>query len=201
MTMRFLVRFIACAIKTPVRAARAAILGESISEMLSRPVQPHGEIVPRHPELFGDIAEIVPLQIHFLQKLAVLLRHQRHQSPETLAESPLIFFVRRLRYFFFEPFQRAAAHALLSVNIDNRPPEDAIEPRRGLFVGVWLPIGRQRFNDAFLNDVFRQMLISHPASRERDEYLEVLENCIFNAWHAPKVSPTDNRCNQTFTLV
>lgn len=38
MTMRFFAGFIACAIKTTVRATRAAILGKSIAEMLASPV-------------------------------------------------------------------------------------------------------------------------------------------------------------------
>jgi hypothetical protein len=63
MTVRF-VPFRARTINTPMHTARAAILRQRFAQMLSRPVQPHRQIIPRHTHLRRNLTRIVPLQIH-----------------------------------------------------------------------------------------------------------------------------------------
>ena len=51
-----------------------------------------------------------------------------------------------------------------------------------------MAIRRQCFDQAFLNDIFGQMVIAQPLSSKGYENLEILEDCIFNARHAWEVS-------------
>jgi len=61
-----------------------------------------------------------------------------------------------------------------------------------------MPVGRQRFDEAVLDDIFGQMVIAQALSGEGDEHLEVLENCIFNATHNGEPSSCAMLRKQTF---
>jgi hypothetical protein len=87
MAVRSFARFVARAIKAPMDAARAAILGNGLSQMLPRPVKPHSEIIPRYAQLFRNLIRLLTLQINFFQQLPILLGHQRQKTPKVMAKA------------------------------------------------------------------------------------------------------------------
>jgi hypothetical protein len=61
-----------------------------------------------------------------------------------------------------------------------------------------MPVGRQRFDEAVLDDIFGQMMIAQALSGKGDEHLEILENGIFNAIHSGERSSREMRGKQSF---
>jgi hypothetical protein len=119
MTVGFFARVRAGAIKAPVGAARATILGKNFSKMLPGPMKPHGKIILCNSQLCRGHIRLVTLQIHFLQQLPVSLGHQRQETPKTLAECALILFIGSFRKLLFETLQRTTACPLFPININN----------------------------------------------------------------------------------
>jgi hypothetical protein len=183
MRVRFSARFLACAIETAVNAARAAILGKSFSKVFSGPVKSHGEIIVRYAHRCSDLVWLLSFQIHFFQQLPILLRHQRQEALKAFAQLPLFFLAGSFRNFFFKAIQRAAACPLFPINIDNRSSKNSIKPRDRFLVRFRMPIGSERFDQALLNDILRQVVIAQAFSGKRHEYLKILQNCIFNTRH------------------
>lgn len=77
MAAAFLNRLLARAIDAAVGTAGPAIFGQGFSKMFASPVQPHGEIVPRHAQCHRNVLRSLSLQINFFQQLPILLWHQR----------------------------------------------------------------------------------------------------------------------------
>src|SRR5688572_27106893 len=98
--------------------------------MLSGAVQPHCQIVPCHSEIRRHIADLVSLDINPLEKLPVLLGHEWQKSFEALTKYSLVFCCRTLRQFFFKAIERATFGPLPAININDRTPEDTVEPVR-----------------------------------------------------------------------
>jgi len=61
-----------------------------------------------------------------------------------------------------------------------------------------VPVGRQRFDQAVLDDIFGQMVIAQALSSKCHEHLEILENCIFKATHSGEPSSCAILRKQTF---
>lgn len=112
-------RVLAGAVHAPVDAARPAIPGQSLSEMLASPVKPDGEIIPRYVHLCREGIRLLSFQINFVQQLPILRGHQRQKTAKALAKLALVLFAGSFRKFFFETFQGSALRPLFAVNIDN----------------------------------------------------------------------------------
>lgn len=153
--------------------------------MLPGAVQPHRQVVPCHPEIGRDIPYLIPLEIHPLQKHPVLPGHQWQEPFEALTQYPFLFPGRILRQFFFELRERASFRFLPTINIDDRTPQDTVEPLRYFLLLLRLALGGKRFNQTFLNDIFRKMRISHPLARESHKHSQILEQCVFKGHGRP----------------
>jgi len=129
-----------------------------------------------------------------------LFRHKRQQTVKALAELLLVIFVRSFGEFLLKTFQSPAPSALLPIDIDNRSAQDSIEPSGRLLVRIRVPICRQSFDQAVLDNVFGQMVIAEAASSKPDKHVEILENCIFNASHADEVNFGAHARKQNFEL-
>ena len=133
------------AIKTTVGAAGSTVLRERVAQVLPSAMQPHGEIVFRKTEFRCHLSRLLPLQVNLLQEIAVLFRHHGQEAFEALAESPFVFCARRLRNLLLEFFESTTPSALTAVDIDNRPPQDAIEPLGGCFFALRFTVRRKCF--------------------------------------------------------
>ena len=74
---------------------------------------------------------------------------------------------------------------MFSININDGSPQNPIKPRAGFFVRFRMPVRRQRFDQAFLHDIFRQMMIAKAASSKSHESLPIPYNRILDRAHPP----------------
>jgi len=181
--MRRFRRLVAGAIKTTVGAAGSTILGKRVAQVLPSAMQPHGKIVFSDAEFRCHFSELLPLKVDLLQKFAVLFRHHGQEAFEALAESPLVRGTRRLGKFLLEPFKSTTASALTAVDIDNRPPQDAIEPLGGCFLAFRFTVRRESFQLAFLHNVFGEVGVAETIARESHEDFQILHQRRFEAAH------------------
>ena len=151
--------------------------------MFSGAMQPHGQVVSGKAELRGDFAAIFAVQIDLLEQVAVLLRHQRQQAFEALAENTFVVVIGRFGKLLLKACQSASAGILSAVDIDNGAPENPIEPGRRGFLTFRLAISGQCFYEAFLDDVFGEVRVAQAISRKGREDLEVLQESVFQTRH------------------
>ena len=169
-------RLLAGAINAAVRTAGPATFGQSFSKMFASPVQSHGEIVTSHAQCRRNVLRSLALQINFFQQLPILLGHKGQKTLEAFAKFTFFLFVWTFRQLLFESIQRPLAGSLFPININDRPPENPIEPLCCFLVRVGMPIRRQCFNKAFLHDIFGQMVIAKTFSSKGYENLEIHED-------------------------
>lgn len=113
-------------------AACPAVLRELFAKMFARAVKPHGKIIFGQAKRDCDGGGIIAAQVNTLKQLAVLLRHGRQQSFETLAEHTLIVSSRGEVKPLFKLFERSLACVIPAVKVNNRPAENPIEPCDGI---------------------------------------------------------------------
>jgi hypothetical protein len=85
-----------------VSAACLAVLQERFAQVFPGSMQPHGQIVPSEPQFGSHLLGLSAFQIDLLDKLAILLRHERQKALKALAKDSFVRWSWRFRKFSFE---------------------------------------------------------------------------------------------------
>ncbi len=152
-------------------AACLAVLRERFAQVFPCSMQPHGQIVPSEPQFGGHLFGLSAFQIDLLEKLTILLRHERQKALKALAKDSFVPWSRRIRKFSFESIESAFPRALAAVEIDDRTSENPVEPGGGCLVAGRLTLGGQRFDETLLNDVLSQVRVAQSLARKRHKSL------------------------------
>ena len=182
--MRLFGGLIASAVETSVSATRLAVLRKSFAKVFASAMQPYGQIVPCNAKRRGDFIGLLAFEIDLLEEIAVLLGDQRHEAFEALAENALILKVRRFRQFLLEAFEGASPRILASINVNNGPAKNAVEPCCGGLIAFRLAVCPERLHEAVLHNVLGEVWVVETAASEGCKNLKVFQQRIFKTSHA-----------------
>jgi hypothetical protein len=172
------------AIQASVFATRPAIARDLFTQIFAGAVQPDGEVVLVQTQFCRNRAHIISIEVNTLQQVAILLGHVGQQTLEALTKQPFLASAWRIGQFLLKPLQRSVARVVTAVEVNNRTAQDAVKPRHGVFLLGRLFGRSQRFNQALLHYIFREMRVPDAAARERHEDLQVFKQSFFNRLHS-----------------
>jgi hypothetical protein len=172
------------AVETPVFGASPAVPQKFLAKMLSRTVQPDGEIVSCEAKIRSGLGGVLAIEINALEQFAILVRHGGQQALEALAERFFIVRIGRLGKLALELLQRVLSRCIAAVEIDDGMPQYPVKPSDGVFIADWLIRRFQRFHQTLLHHVLRKMRIADTASGEGGEDMQVLDQGFFETAHA-----------------
>lgn len=175
--------FTARAVQASVFAAGPAVLGKGIAQMAARAVQADGEIVPGESQFARHHRGFLGLEVDLLEHLTILRREGGQEPPEASAQIPDLSRARFFGQFSFEQFQGPGTCVASTIEIDDRPAQDAIKPWHGSFLVGGLAIRFQGFDQTFLDEVFGQVRIANSFAGKGDERLQVPQNDIVHRIH------------------
>ena len=169
-------------------AARPAVLRKSFAKVFASAMQPHGKIVPGDAELRSDFIGLLALQIDLLEKVAVLLGDQKHEAFEALAENAFVLIIGRFWQFLLEAFEGTSPRILASVNVNNGPAKNSVEPCCGGIVAFRLSVCPERLYEAVLDNILGETRVVKTAASKGCKSLKVFHQRIFQTSHAQKIA-------------
>lgn len=152
--------------------------------MLSRTVQPDGEIVSCQTKILRSPRGILAIEIDALDQFAVVFRNSWQQSLEALAKNLLIIRIGRFRQFTLELFKCSLSRCIATVEINDGIPQYPVKPCDGVFITGRLIRRLERFHQTLLHQILRQMRISDTIAGEGGEGVKVLDQGFFEPTHA-----------------
>lgn len=170
-------------VQTPVLAAGPAVPGKHFPQMTSRAVQTDGEVVPGESQFARHQRGFLGLEVDLLEDLTISRREGGQEPPEASAQIPDLSRFWQVGQGPFELFQGPGTCVTSTIEIDDGPSQDAIEPRHGPFLVGGLALRFQGLDQTFLDEVFGQVGIADSFAGKGDERFQVPQNDIVHRIH------------------
>src|SRR5690606_16472465 len=144
------------AVDAAVRRAALTRLLYAPLQRLPRSVQADGRVVRRDARLRSDLGEAPSFEVDLLEDARVLGLERRRERAHTAADTVLLVggdLVDRLRHLGRDALGRASGRVTAAVVVDDRVPEDAVEPGRRALVAAQLALVLEAPQERALHDL------------------------------------------------
>ena len=140
--------------------AYPAVLFETALKLLSRTMDPHVKIVPANTEACSHAVRRFFIQIEPSNQTGILRCHPRQQSLNAGADNTLFLGIRWRIDLMLKFCQGSLARIPASIEINDGPSQNPVEPSLGTFLVANLIDRLHRFEQAFLNCIGREFRIA-----------------------------------------
>lgn len=147
---------------------------EQFAQAAAGAVQLHGQRVRADATLCREDRQAAAIEIHAPDEFAVLLRQLGEQALEAGAKQPRFLGVSVGLKVIAVAGVGALAGTAPPVQVDDRPPQDAIKPAHGVRFRR-LMFGGNSFEQTFLHGIPREFAIAEAGTREGGKGIEILQ--------------------------
>ena len=180
------------AIQTSVRGAHAAGRFEQFAQPTTGAMELHSQRVCSDAAFHSEGCRAVTFQVHAANEIAVLLGQFREQTLEARTQYARLFGVGR--GVGFVAGEDALAGVAPSVQVDDRPAKNAVEPSHRIGFRRLMLCGHG-FEQAVLDSIARQFAVTQLRAGEGGEGVEILQQNGLGIGHRPIVAADAARLN------